>query len=146
MAKIKKLIKKEVREDIIDVSHIKGLEAIEISARKFTQFDLDFTNSDVIIPEFEDIKDAIVKVNIRIKQEDVHKININDMEDEIKKHCYILKPIVASIQKHQKVRDKNLTSELSPLEAIKVWVEGRNYKDKELILSMSEEIIRQEGF
>lgn len=152
MAKIKKVKKKVVKPrdkiDSIDVSVVKGLQKIEIKARKFAQYDLDYTNSkSTILPEFnvEDIKDAIVKVNIKIMQEDAHKIVAKDIEDIIKQHCYILKPITLSIQKEKTVRNESITAELSPIEAVKAWIIDKNYKDAKRILEISETIIREEG-
>lgn len=145
--KVKKVIKEE-RMDCIDVDEIEGLEAIEIIARKFKQYDFDFTNSEVNIPKFnkDEIENAIVKVNIRIKQEDLSKISIKEMESEISKYCYILKPIVANIQRDKKVRNNKVTVELSPLEAVKAWLYGKNYKDINKIYELSEEIIREVGY
>lgn len=152
MAKIKK-VKKQIIEpvnkiDSIDIDHIKGLKKILINARKFIQYDLDYTNTkNITMPEFNmnDIKDAIVKVNIKIRQEDAHKIITKDIEDIIKQNCYILKPIIPNIIKEKTIRNENLTSELSPIEAVKVWIVDKGYKDAKRLLEISETIIREEG-
>lgn len=148
ITKKKKVAKLEEMQELLDVSHIPGLKAIPIRTRKFIEFHWDFTDKDEIdipIIKPEQVKDAIVKVFIRIRQEDAHKINTKKITDKILPHCYLLKPISPSIQKERKVRNKKLNADLTPLAAIDMWLSDKNVKDPEVIKNIAEEIIREIG-
>ncbi|MDF2615455.1 MAG: hypothetical protein K0Q47_110 [Sedimentibacter sp.] len=148
--KVKKTIAKPSQEKgLIDVSVIPGLKAIEISTRKFTQYDLDFTYPGCKI-EFPvirdyDLIDAIVKVNIKIKSDDIHKINIKEFEEMLKEKAYVVKPIVPQILKTRRVRIKKLTADLPPIKAVEVWLIEKGHKDADQILSIADDIIRKIG-
>lgn len=146
--KKKKVAKLEKTQELLDVSHIPGLKVIPIKTRRFVEFNWDFTNSDEVdIPVIkpEQVEDAIVKVLIRVRQEDAHKIDVKKIADKILPHAYLLKPIVPSIQRQRKVRNKKINAEIQPLDAVKLWLEDKNIKDKEAIYKIAEEIIREVG-
>lgn len=148
ITKKKKVAKLEEKQDLLDVSHIPGLKVIPIKTRLFIEFHWDFTDKeeiDIPIIKPEQVKDAIVKVFIRVKQEDAHKINTKSIADKILPYCYILKPIVPSIQKERKVRNKKLNADLTPFAAVKMWLSDKNVKDPDTIQQIAEEIIREIG-
>jgi hypothetical protein len=150
--KIKKKIiaKKKEENNDFDYSVVKGLTVIKLNTRKFSQYDFDFTvpGKAIELPKIlpEEIKDAIVKVTIKINFEDIYKINIKELENYIMKYCFLLKPIIPSIQKTKRVKHKDLTSDLSPIEAVNVWLLNKKHKDSEEISKLSKEIINEEGF
>lgn len=137
-------------KELLDVSCIKGLKIIEITNRNFAQFDFDFTFPGCII-EFPiinvgDIKDAIVKVNVKINYEDTHKINIKEFEDNLRLHAYIVKPIVPQIIKSRRTRIKKLTADLSPIKAVEVWLIEKKHKSHDEVFAIANDIIREVGF
>lgn len=148
--KVKKIIAElEKENNEYDYSIVKGLEVIKLNTRKFAQFDFDFTNSkniEIPIIKDEDIENCIVKISIRINQEDLYKINLKEFESNIREKCFILKPIIPVIQKIRRVKNKELTNDLGPIEALEVWLLNKKHKDSEEILKLSKEIIREEGF
>jgi len=147
----KKIIAKSERENnYFDYSAIEGLEVIKLNTRKFVQYDFDFTISGKVIeiPKIlqEEIENAIVKVLIKINFEDIYKINIKELENYIRKYCFILKPIIPSIQKTKRVKHKKLTQNLHPFNAIDIWLESKKHKDSAEITKLSKQIINEEGY
>lgn len=143
----KKIVKVEQQEaqGLLNISNIPGLKAIPIRTRKFLQYDFDFTE-EVYIPKFdhEALEDAIVKINIRIKQEDAHQLHwLKDMEESIRKHAFHLKPITPSIVRTRKVRNKKINADIGALDAIKFWLEDKKPNNALEILAIAEEIIRE---
>lgn len=147
LIKKKKVAKTEKKQELMDVSHIKGLKVIPLRTRKFVEFHWDFTNKEVDIPVIkpEQVKDAIVKVSIRVKQEDAHKIDTTKIAKQITPFCYILKPIVPSVQRLKRARIERITSEIEPLEAAKLWIQDKKIKDPDKILQLAENIMREVG-
>jgi hypothetical protein len=145
--KKKKVAKVEEKQDLLDVSYVPGLKVVPIRTRRFVEFDWDFTNKEVEIPIIkpEQVQDAIVKVTIRVKQEDAHKIDVKKIANKILPHAYILKPIIPSIQKQRKVRNKNINAATQPLDAIKLWLTDKKVNNVDLIYGLAEDIIREVG-
>jgi hypothetical protein len=143
--KKKKVAKLEEKQQLLDVSHIPGLKSIPIKTRKFIEFLWDFTNSEVNIPVIkpEQVKDAIVKVVIKVKAEDAHKVSIKKIEEMIKPHAYLLKPIVPSVQKIRKVRNAKLNADIGPLDAVKAWLDDKNINSASQIYDIAKEIIEE---
>lgn len=143
----KKVAKLEKKQDLLDVSHIPGLKVIPLKTRRFVEFNWDFSNKEVDIPLIkpEQVEDAIVKVAIRVRSEDAHKISIRKISSMIQPHAYVLKPIVPTIVKQRKTRITKLTTDITPLEAVKVWLEDKNIENSDEIYEIAEEIIREVG-
>ncbi|GEM_PF-4036616 len=149
--KVKKVLAKPVEaKELLDVSSIPGLKIIEITNRKFTQFDFDFTfpgcTVEFPVINVEDIKDAIVKANVKINYEDTHKVNIKEFEDSLRLHAYIVKPIVSQIIKSRRTRIKKLTAGLSPTKAVEVWLIDKKHKNSDEVFAIADDIIRKVGF
>jgi hypothetical protein len=143
----RKIIKVQAEEGqgLLDLSHIPGLKAIPLKTRRFIQYEFDFT-AEHYIPSLdpEELKDAVVKVNIRVKAEEAHRLNwIKDMEAFIRKHAFHLKPIVPSLIRTKKVRNKRINADISALDAIKYWVDDKKPKYASEILEIAEEILRE---
>ena len=141
----KKVVKFEKVQNEIDVSFIPNLKLIEIKTRRFVQIDIDLTTQkdNIHIPEFkeDDIKDAIVKMNIIVNQEDAHHINKEAIEKNIRQYAYLLKPIIPNVRRSSKRLNSKVTAELGPIDAVKVWLEKNDPKNKKKILEVAEEII-----
>ncbi len=148
--KVKKVIAKQQKvKELLDVSSIPGLKAIPIETRKFTQYDFDFTypGCRVEIPkiDIDEIKDAIVKVNIKVNQDDAFKINVKELFEFLSQHAYVVKPIVPSVLKKRRARIKKLTADISPLRAVEVWLLEKKHKDADEVQKIAENIIRKVG-
>jgi len=92
----------------------------------------------------DDFKDAVVKVTMRVKQEEAHRLNwIKDFEEFIRKHAFHLKPIVPTLVRTKKVRNKKINADISALDAIKFWLDDKKPKYASEILALAEEIIRE---
>jgi hypothetical protein len=145
----KKIIAKSNKENNnFDFSEIKNLKSIQINTRKFRQFDINMLDEKSEFPKIkkEDIEDCIVKINIKIKLEYMHKINISEIYNYVSSNCYILKPITPIICEDIKIRNKDLTTDLSPIEAIEVWLKDKEIKNKKEIFEFSRSILEEEGF
>jgi len=140
-------VQAEKGQDLLDLSHIPGLKAIPIKTRRFVQYDFDFTQG-VFIPAInpDEIADAIVKVTMRVNQEDAHKVNyIKDMEAFIRKHAFHLKPIIPTLVRPRKVRNKNINADIGALDAVKFWLEDKKPNGAKDILALAEEIMREDS-
>jgi hypothetical protein len=151
--RVKKTVAKtQVQQSLLDVDSIPGLKVIPLQTRKFVEFNFDFTNLDKVeivharplIPIIrpDDIRNAIVKVSIRIRSEDAHKIDVKTLEQYIRQYAYVIKPIIPIIQKERRIRIKNITTDMNPLDAIKIWLANREVKNSDLVYELSEQIIR----
>jgi hypothetical protein len=148
--KVKKVLAKPSEEKgLLDVSSIPGLKVIEIKTRKFTQYDFDFTypgcKVEFPIVDINDIKDAIVKINVKIRYDDIHKINIKEFEDMLRENAYIVKSIIPQIIKIRRTRIKELTTDLPPIKAVEVWLIDKKHKDSDEVFFIADEIIRTVG-
>ena len=143
LKKVKKV--KKQTNNVFDYSIVEGLTEIELDTRKFIQFDFDFTTPGQLVGlphiDFKELEDAIVKVTININLEDMHKINIKELELNILEYCFLLKPIVASIKRTKRVKNKNLTTDLTPIDAVKVWLKNNKHVDSVELLKLAKQII-----
>jgi hypothetical protein len=120
------------------------LKAIPIKTRKFVQYDFDFTE-EMYIPSIDpnEFTDAIVKVTIRVKQEEAHRLEwLKKFEDYIRTWAYHLKPVTTSLVRTKKLRNKKINADISALDAIKYWVDDKKPKYASEIIQIAEEIVR----
>lgn len=145
----RKIIKVEAEkgQDLLDVSNIPGLKAIPIPTRRFLQYDFDFT-SEMYLPKLdpEEIKDAIVKVTVRVKQEEAHRLTwIKEFEAFVRQYAFHLKPIIPSLVRIKKVRNKKINADIGALDAVKFWLEDKKPKYSKDILEVAEKIMREDS-
>lgn len=108
---------------------------VPIDARKFVEIDLDFVENPKLLDGFKmpEVKDAIVKVNIRILEEDVHKVVVQELMDSLKNAFYV-KKIVPKIVKERTARIKSITIDSTPLDAVQQFMEVKKPKNSKSIM------------
>lgn len=136
MKKIKKAIKSKF-----------AYKFIPTNARKFVEIDLDYVENSNLFAKgilLPDVKDAIVKVNIRVLAEDIHKVPIEEIVSALS-GAYYVKKIVPKLVKEKVVRIKNLTIDSTPLESMQRYLEVKKPKDADDIRSKAELLMREVG-
>ena len=118
-------------------------EFMPIKARKFVEIDLDFVENPewLLGVELVDVTDAIVKVNIRILEEDLHKLSMESIQSALDSAFYI-KKIIPKIVKEKTVRIKSITIDSTPIDAVRQFMEFKKPKNSEAIMEKAERLMR----
>lgn len=137
-----KKLKKKVKE-------LKGITFHSTNPREFVQIDLDYSENEDLFEEdldfvFIGIEDAIVKVNIKVKAEDLHRVDLNKIK-ELVKDAYYCKDIVPLIVKQNTVRISQITPDLSAEAAIRGFIDSKKPKRSKQILELSLNLLKEVG-
>lgn len=145
MAVLKKRKQREIPDGFDKMSDIRF---IRTSARKFIQVDLDYTddtlfNKDVnsLIPN---VKDAIVYISVKVRQDDLYRIDINAIKDAVK-DSYYCRDIMPIIVKERSLRIKALRTTTTATDSVRAFVKTYKPKNMKKILLIAEEMIRELG-
>lgn len=128
---------------------LKGITFHSTNPREFVLINLDFSENQDLFDEniedyFRNVKDAIIKVNIRIKSEDLHKLDINQIKMLVKDAFYC-NEIVPLIIKQNVIRISRITPDLTVNDAINIFIQSKNPKRSKEILELSLDLIKRVG-
>ena len=120
-----------VPQDTDRLNKINGLIFIPTEYRRFIQIELDYTDEELFKKKpsklIGDVKDAIVQITIRIKQEDICRLDMDSIQDAVKDayHCKNINPIIV---KERIIRNKKINADITPKKAIKLFIKEHNQK------------------
>jgi len=110
------------------------------NCRPFLEFEIDFTkDEDNQMPKIP--KNAVVKLNIIVKEEDSFKHDWDKLRKQYAKKCFFVKPIVPHIIRKHTSRNRKQTIDLQPLPASKVWLKTHKPKDWKKKLALAKDYI-----
>lgn len=121
------------------------IKYIKTDCKKFIEFDWDVTAGDLttyddlmdIAPELD--KNTVLKVNAI---QTIHQnIDWNGIRKELTKKCNFVKPIQPRIIRDRVKRNKRQQLNLSPKDAIKIWLKKNKPKDRKIIRELANDYI-----
>ena len=110
------------------------------NCRPFIEIELDYT-SDIKEKMPKIPKNAVVKLNVKVNEEDSEKHDWVKLRKLYAKKCYYVKPVLPHIiRKHHARNNKQIIS-LSPLDASKVWMKKHKPKNRKRKIELVKDYI-----
>lgn len=126
------------------------LKMVGTNHRKYLEFNFEFNQGDKsitkkIIDRMDDevLGDKIIQINIKIWEEDISKLDVDKIYDFLElKFPFYVRPIIPTIQRQKSLRNSEITADLKPEEAIKLFIKAMNPEDSDEIEEMALNIFR----
>lgn len=107
-------------------------EFIDTPQSPMQEFELDLRGMEQkeIISEIESAEgdvmaDAIVKIRVMIEEENLPLVDFQKLKECFERHCRFVKNVDRVVMRKRQVRDSDQTPDLSPIEAVKRYIDSR---------------------
>lgn len=107
----------------------------------FIEINLDYTMNPEDWDEPKIPKNAILKINVTVGEEEGFKLNWEDLRKFYAKKCYYVKPIIPKIIRGRIKRNIKQTINLNPATASKLWLKKHKPKNWKKKLSLAKDYI-----
>ena len=129
------------------IKSVDPIKRVDTSHRKFRQFNLNYIDNPELLLKsteelFDDITNALVKVNITCREDQIADIKIRKITEYIKAKSFYLKPIIPKIIRENTVY-KDVKLHLNPLDAIREFLSTEKLELRDSILLEAEKIIEE---